>query len=329
MIDAALDGLARAGQFSDPLAWLVVAAFLAGALLEFHSREVARYVSIGAWGLFGLFWLSLIHHFAFVQKSLVEGVGATVAVPASLYVGYLLYRGRDSLFVLSRAVAVMGLIYMPFEAIPLLRRWLVESVTHQTELLMSLLGQDPRVVHGGAVEVADYRDYRNTFYFVADGGHEITYTILIACTGIGSMAIFAGLIAAVRAPLRRKLRALAVSIPVIWGLNLVRNVFIGLSFGQQRAHVFPDFVMTLFGTEDPYLVSYYIADRIVAQSLSVVALVAVTWLVVRELPEVLTVIEDALFIATGTEYDLLGALDLDVEPNPEAGRTVRADGEGR
>lgn len=324
MVEPAVEALARAGQFSDPLAPVVVAAFLAGAVLEFHSRETARYVSVGAWVMFALFWLSLIHHFAFVQKSIIEGVGSAVAVPASLYVGYLLFRGRDSLFVLSRAVAVMGLVFLPFEAIPFLRRWLVETVTHQTELVMTLLGQEPHVIHGAAVEVADYRDYRNTFFFVTDGGHHITYTILIACTGIGSMAIFAGLIAAVRAPLDRKLRALAIAIPVIWILNLARNVFIALSFGQQRAHVFPQYVMWLFGTEDPYMVSYYVADRLIAQSLSVVALIAVTWLVVRQLPEVLTVVEDALFVATGTEYDLRTALDLD--PDSEPSHPVRADG---
>lgn len=345
-VAAVLSGLAALGALSDPLAWLVVAAFVGGSLLELRAREPARYVLAGAWLLFGVFWLTLVHHFAFEQRSLIEGIGSLVAVPLSTYVGYLLYRGRDSLFVLSRAVAGMGAVFMPFEALAVLRQPLIETVTTQTEFLMALLGQDPTVLPwteateriaaqydwSGARarafrEGTGYYDYRNTFFFLHQGTYPITYTIRLACTGLGSMAIFAGLIAAVRAPLRRKARAFAVSIPVIYALNLARNVFIGLSFGQQRMQFLVPEVMTLFGTTDPRMVSYFLADRVLAQSLSVLALVAVTWLVVRELPEVLTVVEDILYVLTGSEYDLGSALEGDDEADtgPEPA-VVRADG---
>lgn len=308
-----------------PLAWAVVAAFGAGVLLERRDRERARPLLAGAWALFAVFWAVQAPHFAFTQRSIVEGAGSLVAVPASLYVGVLLWRGRDSLFVLSRAVAVMGAVFIPFQAVPALQEWLVEIVALQTAAGIRLVGVDPTLVTWSeaaartgealgmsnarrAEYAAQYADYRNTFYFVHDG-HPITYTIVVACTGIGSMAIFVGLVAAVDAPLRRKARALAVSVPVVYALNIVRNVFIAVSFGQQRAHVAPELVSTLFGSADPRMVSYYVADRLVAQSLSVVALVAVTYLVVRELPEVLVVVEDLLFVVTGREFDLRDALD--------------------
>lgn len=307
MFDAVLSALAWLGRFSDALAWLSVLAFAVGALLEWRDNRFARPVTVAAWVVFAAFWFSVVYHFAFVQKSIIEGVGTLVAVPASLYAGLLLARGRDSLFVLSRAVAAMGIVFFPFESIPVLEEFLIETVTAQTAFLMRLIGADPRVVSGTLVPSGGHPDYQSTFWFVTDG-HTITYTILIACTGIGSMAIFAGLIAAAEAPLSRKLRALAVSIPVIYGLNLVRNVFIGLGFGLQKFDVFPNLVMTVFGAEDPYKVSYFVADRVLAQSLSVLALVAITWIVVRELPEVMVVIEDVLYMATGTEYDLRGQL---------------------
>jgi archaeosortase A (PGF-CTERM-specific) len=333
-----LDVLAGLRAFSDPLAWLVVALFTVGVVLERPRRRAGRYLLAGAWVLFGVFWFTLIHHFAFVQKSVIEGIGSVAAVPLSIYVGYLLYDGRDSLFVLSRAVAGMGLVFMPFEAIPFLRAWLIETVTGQTEFLMTLLGFQPDVVTwaGATDRIAarydwsaaraerflaeqPHTDYRNTFFFLYGGDYPITYTIRMACTGLGSMAIFVGLIGAVRAPWKRKARAFAVSIPVIYALNLVRNVFIGLTFGNQWLQVGVPQVMAAFGTQDPHMVSYYLADRVLAQSLSVVALVAITWLVVRELPEVLTVVEDVLFVLTGSEYDLVEALDVrgnaeDVEP---------------
>jgi archaeosortase A (PGF-CTERM-specific) len=311
MLDGLLAALAWFGRFSDPLAWLSVLAFSAGGLLSWRDSRFARPATVAAWMVFAVFWLSVFHHFAFVQKSFIEGIGALVAIPASAYAGVLLARERDSLFILSRAIAAMGLIFFPFEAITVLQEFLIETVTAQTAFLMDLIGANPTVVSGTAVPGGTYPDYRSTFWF-ADGGHTITYTILIACTGIGSMAIFGGLIAATSAPLGRKLRALAVSIPVIYGLNLVRNVFIGLGFGLQKFHLFPDLVMGLFGAEDPYKVSYFIVDRVLAQSLSVVALVGITWVVVRELPEIMVVIEDVLFMATGSEYDLHSALDVGV-----------------
>jgi archaeosortase A (PGF-CTERM-specific) len=315
MLDLVLDGLAWLHRFSDPLAWLVLATFLLGALLERSDTERARPVSVGGWLLFGLFWLTLVHHFTVTQKSFIEGIGSIVAVPVSVYVGYLLWSGRDSLFVLSRAIAIMGVLFFPFETIPLLRQVLVETVTTQVEFLLSLVGVEPAVIDGtnpviNLGEATTY-PYRNTFLFERSGT-DITYTILLACTGIGSMSIFAGLILATNAPMNRKIRALAVSIPVIYALNLVRNVFIAVTFGEQLLHVFPGLISTLFGLDPAQQakVSYYIGDRIIAQSLSVVALVAITYLVVRELPEILTIVEDLLYVATGSEYDLTGALDV-------------------
>ncbi|QLH77796.1 archaeosortase A [Halosimplex rubrum] len=336
MLDTVLAGLDWATRFSDPLAWLVLAAFLATTALELTDRrERARKAGVAAWGLFGVFWFTLIYHFAFVQKSVIEGAGTLVAVPASFYVGYLLWSGRDSLFVLSRAVLLMGVVFFPFESVPALRQFLVETVTDQTALLISLVGSDPQLVTGyeavvdgqsvvaydGYIVGEKEHLYHNTFVF-ADGESPIFYTIIIACTGIGSMAIFAGLIAAVEAPLRRKLRALAVSIPVIYALNLGRNVMIAVGFGEQRFHLFPGLITSVFGLSDPRQVSYIVIDRIVAQSLSVVALVGITYLVVRELPEVLTIVEDLLFVVTGTEYDLRAALDVPsaaVDGDPEVG----------
>ena len=313
------------GSLSAPLGWLTITLFLFGTGLDWYDREYARPVMVVAWGLFGLFWFSLIPYFVLEQKSIVEGVGSIIAVPLSMYIAVLLRRGRDSLFTFSRAVAVMGLVYVPFVTIPALREPLIETVTDQTAFLMGLLGFNPEIANGLQVVGPDGTEYvisekvypyESTFVFDARDvpyldQSIITYTIAIACTGIGSMAIFVGLIAAVKAPLDRKLRAFAVSIPVIYVLNLVRNVFIGVTFGEQMTNFFPEIVMAIFSLEAQWQVSYMISDRIIAQSMSVVALVVITWLVVRELPEVLTVVEDLIFVLTGREYDLQETLDID------------------
>jgi archaeosortase A (PGF-CTERM-specific) len=323
MVGPVVSAFEALAGLSEPLGWLAVALFVGGALLEVADRERARPVVVGAWVVFGVFWLALIPYFVVEQRSVIEGLGSVVAVPLSLYVGYVLARGRDSLFVLSRAVAIMGLVYLPVVAVEAIRRPLIEMVTVHTEILMNAVGFHPEVVGGLTIESRSGETlriaqktypYESTFAFY-NGDVPITYNIAIACTGIGSIAIFVGLIGAVSAPARRKLRAFAVSIPIIYALNLVRNVFIGVTFGNQMTHVFPDAVMMLFALEDPVMVSYIVSDRIIAQSVSVVALVVLTWLVVRELPEVLVMIEDVLYLATGREYDLAAAFDV---PDPDA-----------
>jgi archaeosortase A (PGF-CTERM-specific) len=291
------------GELVDPLAWLSVGAFLVAAVAEFYDRDWGRYLSAGAWVVFAVFWAVLVPEFLLVEKSAIEAVLSAVAVPASVSAAYLLARGRESLLTLTRGVAVMGLLYLPATTIPWIAEPLVELTTAQTNWLIELSGYDPKLTTGE-------KGYLNTFTFTTNG-HQYTTFIILACTGLGSMAIFAGMIAAVRAPLDRKLKAFALSVPVIWVLNVVRNWFIAVAFGKQWFQVAVPQAMAVFGLEDPGLVSYYLADKVIAQSASVVALVAITLPVVRALPELTTVLDDALYVITHREFDMAAALGLD------------------
>ncbi|XVH30814.1 archaeosortase A [Haloferacaceae archaeon DSL9] len=321
-------GLFTSGPLSDALIWLVVGLFGAAALLEWgarrrgwHATATARRVAAAAWVGFGLFWFNLIPFFAFEHQSYVEGILSVIAVPACFYAGKLLLSGRDTLFILSRAIAVMGLIYLPFETIPAFavggttvpapRQVLIEVVTVHTGYVISALGYTPELVESGEGFLATYR-------WTLDDGHIYNVSIVLACTGLGSMAIFGGLIAAVRAPLSRKLRALAVSIPIIYALNVARTSFISIATGNQYLHWFPDVVLFMFGDDNPYRVSFLVSDRIISQFLAVFALMGITYLVVRELPELAVVLEDVLYLLTGDEHDLVGALDLAREPTADA-----------
>jgi archaeosortase A (PGF-CTERM-specific) len=289
---------------TDVLAWVVVAVFLAGVLAEWQGRrEIARRLTVGAWGLFAVFWLLLIHYFVFIHRSIVESVLVLVAVPGCLYVGWLLYQGRDSLLVLSRAVTFMGLIYLPFETSALARSVLIEAVARQTMLVIDTLGYGDgvRLVQ----DITGETSLLNTFYFPAT---DRASRIVFACTGIGSMAIFGGLIAAVEAPIRRKAVGTVVAVAIIWVLNVGRNAFIALANGYQwfdQAWLEGP-IMFAFGLEDPALVSFFVADRVLSQGLAVFALIGIAWLVARWVPEILDIAEDLLFLLTGNEVSLRG-----------------------
>jgi archaeosortase A (PGF-CTERM-specific) len=233
------------------------------------------------------------------------------ALPLCVYAGYLLVQGRQSLLVLSKAIAFMGLIYLPAETIPFVRTWLIETTARQTHFGMELFGHSPGIEEGS-------NGYQSRFAFDPD----VTVTgrttyIIMSCTGIGSMAIFGGLIAAVKAPFKRKATAFAIAVGVIWFLNLVRNVFIGLAspWGWFQQDILVH-VATEFMGAPADRTSYIVAHNFIAQSLSIIALLGITYLVVRILPEILDPLEEVLFILTGTEYDLSDAL----------GEEMRADG---
>jgi archaeosortase A (PGF-CTERM-specific) len=294
------------------LAWLSVGGFVAGALAMYYHERAGRLLTATMWGVFGIFWGTLVPQFWFVGSSFIEAALALVAVPLCFYTGYLLLDGRDSLFVISRAVAVMGVIYLPATTIDAIYEPMIRTVTLQTQWAMNALGYHPELV-------ANDNGLQSVFLFVRPNGHRILTEIELACTGLGSMAIFAGLITAVDAPLDRKAKAFLVSIPVIWGLNLVRNVFIAVAFGEQWFRVFVPQVLALFGQSDPYYVSFLVADKILSQSASVVALVAIMFATLRYLPELKTVVADLLYLVTGDEHE------FDFGDPPGRGG-VRADG---
>ena len=286
---------------TDAVAWIVIALFLSGWFLR---DRFARSVTAVAWGLFAVFWLLLVPRFALVMRSPIETVLSALAVPACLYAGYLIWSGRDTLFTLSRAVAIMGLLYLPFETIEPLRQGMVEIVARQVYLTIVGLGFDVALVD------APDSGYRAGLLFTTGGEQYLTH-IVLACTGIGSISIFGGLIAALDAPLVRKVQAFGLATVVIYVLNIARNAFIAVAFGEQWFQWFVDPVMAATGYAQPGLVSFFIADRVISQSLSVVALVGITYLVVRIVPELLSVVEEALYVVLRSEYDLHAAFAID------------------
>ncbi|SEW01788.1 archaeosortase A [Natrinema salifodinae] len=300
---------------SDSLAWIAIGAFVVAIVLQWRDAATpARYLAAGAWVVFGGFWLTMFPHYYFEVKSPLQSLLTLAALPLCAYTGYLLARGRESLLLLTKAVACMGLIYLPVETIPVVRTWLIETTAAQTHFGMELLGHSPGLTEGA-------NGYVSKFDF--DPNETVTGRttyIITACTGIGSMAIFGGLIAAVKAPLKRKATAFAIAIGVIWFLNLVRNVFIGLAspWGWFQQDVFV-YVATEFMGAPADRTSYIVAHNFIAQSLSIVALLGITYLVVRILPEVFDPLEEVLFILTGTEYDLADAFGADAAVRPDGG----------
>lgn len=94
--------------------------------------------------------------------------------------------------------------------------------------------------------------------------------IVFACTGIESFAIIGGFVSTLN-PLsnKDKISILTLYVSVIYLLNIVRNVFISISYGYQLFDY--SILYGVFGSSDP-IISYYVSDHIISQPLSVVVI---------------------------------------------------------
>lgn len=263
----------------DGVAWAVVALFGAAAIAHRRRPRFARGAAVAGWVGFAGFWAALLPVFARQVHSPVETGGAAIAVGACLLVAWrVATRGPPVLYRLTTGVAVAGTVYLAAGTLDPVRSLLVETVAAHTHAVTTGLGYD--AVLGENPATGD----RAMLTFVTDG-HQYRTVLVFACTGIGAIAVFTGVVAAVDAPRHRKASALVGVTALLWGLNLARNAFIAVAFGRQWLQIGVPQVLSVTGYRDPGLVSYVVADRLIAQPLSVVAIIGVAAVTARALPE--------------------------------------------
>ena len=178
---------------------------------------------------------------------------------------------RNVTSMLTSACALGALVYFPFANSPYLNTWIIGGVTSQVVWILQYF---------------DIPAYMEDWNLITLNGH--TVRIILACTAIESMALFMGLICAVRAPLSRLATAFVVSVPVIYVLNLIRDIFVVVAYGEQW-----------FGVN-----SFIIAHNYIAKLGSVMALFIISYAVLRILPELLEMI-DALLVILSEELKSL------------------------
>ena len=244
------------------IGWLIGNVLWMGlALLAASALSGRRLLAGLGWVLFGVHWLKQPAHYLEIGDPF--NVLLTLAVALfCLYLGWIvLARGSASASSAwaASAVAIGGFAYFPFAEVQPLKEWLISETADLTLLLLGALGI-PAASGGGSVIV------------LADRSVEI----VLACTAIESRALFAGVVLSVQAPLRRRAAALVASVPVIYLLNLFRNVFVVVAYGWGW-----------FGAD-----SFYYAHNVIAKAGSAVALFAIAYVVFLLLPELLEMIED-------------------------------------
>lgn len=202
-------------------------------------------------------------------------VACALAIPVTLYMAYIMFRfERESLMVLTKAAAIASIFYFPFANISFLNHWIISTTA---DIVMGIITSLGFPVQRITFDIMDLNGY--------------TVQIILACTAIQSMALFVGVVGCVRAPADRLFKAFIVSVPVIYLLNLVRDVFVILAYGNQWFQIMPDTVASMTGEPAGYT-SFFWAHNVLAELGSVIALVIISYVVIQMLPETITYLRD-------------------------------------
>ena len=232
-----------------------------GFLASLVPGRHRKYAAIAGWTFIVLFLFAELPYY-FSLNNFLYPVMAVLSVPFLIITSRYLVAGDDRVMHLSRAAAVAFLIYAPFEYIPAIGiwpapgDWLIGIVVGQVTGMLDALGF--------AVTLAEWNIIsRNSF----------RVEIILACTGIQSIAIMLGVAAAVPTTIRQKILAFLLIAPTIYILNLLRNVFVIIAYTEQWFPYYPAIASNgEFGYE-----SFFWAHNVIAELLALVCLVFIAY----------------------------------------------------
>lgn len=233
-----------------------------GFFLKNEKRHIV--IAVG-WILFALYWATQPEYLYYKEDG--DIVNAIFCVIGIYFLGYIAYHEylchirreeMQSLNFLAGATFISGFVYFLIEKISFLAAPLIKIVAGQTAWLMQVMGYS---VKTGAIHIGE-TTYVPVFF---NGNHSVE--LILACTGLQSMAIFIGVILALKnVEDKRKLKAFMVTIPVIYALNLIRNA--GVIYGMEVLHY-----------------SFYMMHNVIGKIGSLLALILLAYLAFEILPE--------------------------------------------
>ena len=178
------------------------------------------------WVIFALYWSTQPGHFLAIDD-LVNSLFTIVGVYFLFYLAYHEYLSHiqnnppPALDFIAGTTFIAGFSYFLIEKISVLSGFLIKIVADQTAWALQILGYNV-----AAQDILYTPEIRVPITF---NGETSVYLIL-ACTGIQSMIIFIGAIAALpHIDTHRRVKAFLGTVPVIYILNIFRNM--GVIYG--------------------------------------------------------------------------------------------------
>jgi len=246
--------------------WISLGLLVIASLLPKSINS--RFIFGGSgWVFLSIYWsMQLGRYIELIDY--VNIIMVIAATAASLFIAHITFQGKDNnksgyeVFIsLSRAASVGGLIYFLFAEVEFLNTWIISTVTEQGIWL---------------IEKFDFPVTNVAWNQLAVNG--LVVEIILACTAIESIALFSGIISsATGATVARKLQAFMISVPVVYLLNIIRVSFTASAYG-----------LSWFGTPDE---SFHISEHFITKAGSLLALLLISYMVLKTLPEVSDMID--------------------------------------
>ncbi len=268
--------------------YLVLASALAFALFLVPGPH-RQFAGSAGWAGMVLVLVALLPEFAAENNFVYPAM--TVAALPFLWITVRRLLARDATVeALTRGAAIAFVLYAPFAFIEPLGNWLIGVVVGQ---LAWLLAQTGFVFGMWAWNTLIHNGFR--------------VEIILACTGIQSIAIMLGVAFAVPATIRERALAFLAVAPVIYLLNLLRNVFVVIAYTDQW---FP-YLPAIAGNGELGYESFFWAHNVIAELGALVVLIMIAWGLFRLIPALGDLAADLVEVYRG---DLMRAVGRDTEP---------------
>jgi len=236
-----------------------------------------RWIAVAGFGLLAVLWTGLaVKYLSESATSVFLAAVSVAALALSLQAIRLVVTGWKRSIQLTTTVAAILTIALPFELYPKLRIGVRETLAQQVATVASWLGTDP-VITETASGVTTRIVFQNGGYLV----------VTPECTGIGAVALFAGLVMGTKTTPRRKLGGLALVLSVVYALNMIRMVFVSLAMAN-------NWFAPLLGKPESLQTTYYVAEIALGQTFVIIASVAGFLVLSRLLPDMRGFVQDVV-----------------------------------
>jgi len=230
----------------------------------FYRKERKHIILFLGWLIFAIYWATQPEFLYYKgEKDTVNAIFCIVGVYFLSYISYheyLCYKRDEeieSLNFLAGASFFAGMLYFVVQKIYFLAGFLVKIVAQQTVWILNIFGYSFSV---GVINV-DPHTLEVSVQIIG-----ATPSIILACTGLQSMAVFIGVFIALNADKRKRIKAFFITVPTIYILNLIRNV--GVVYGVEQLGI-----------------DFGIMHNVIGKIGSLIALIILAFIVFDLLPE--------------------------------------------
>ena len=256
--------------------WIALALMIISSIMP-KKNNIRKLVGSLGWIFFSIHWFYQPLHYIEIKDyfnvALVIAVGLICLIIAYTMVNEYKHPELtensspiDVTSMATSATALGSLFYFPFAQMDVLNVWIISTVTENTFWVLHTL---------------NYPAEMTAWNKIGMNGYQVE--IILACTAIESIALFIGLISSVNAPFKKIAAAFMASVPVIYILNIGRDVFVIIAYAQQW-----------FGPN-----SFEIAHHTIAKIGSGIALFVIAYIVMKILPELIDLIEGIWNLVAG------------------------------